>query len=100
MITAATVWNHLQTLEDPMFGIPISVVDVGLVHQISVQGCHVHIAILMFNRGRVYIDRAASPMRRHVLQLEGGGRSHRRVPVGGSVDARPAFPNGSGSARL
>ena len=53
-----------------MFGIPINVVDVGLVDQVSIHEDHVHITILMFNRGRVYIDRAASPIRRHVRQLE------------------------------
>ena len=71
MITEEVVWNHLKELEDPAFGTPLSVVDVGLVYQVEVRDGNVHIEILMFNRGRVQIDAAASPIRQHVLQLDG-----------------------------
>lgn len=71
MVTEETVWGHLQKLQDPMFGEPLSVVDVGLIHEVRVAGSAVYVAILMFNRGRVLIDAAASPIRQHLLQLEG-----------------------------
>jgi metal-sulfur cluster biosynthetic enzyme len=71
MITAETIWTHLQNLQDPMFGEPLSVVDVGLVYEVRVTGSAVYVTILMFNRGRVLIDAAGSPVRQHLLQLEG-----------------------------
>ena len=71
MITEETIRTHLQTLQDSMFGEPLSVVDVGLIHEVRVTGSSVHVTILMFNRGRVLIDAAASPIRKHLLQLEG-----------------------------
>jgi metal-sulfur cluster biosynthetic enzyme len=71
MITKETVWNHLRQLQDPMFGEPLSVIDVGMIETIRVSGSHVHISILMFNRGRVHIDAAASPIRKHLLMMEG-----------------------------
>ena len=70
MVTEETIWTHLQSLQDPMFGEPLSVVDVGLVHDVRVTGSAVYVSILMFNRGRVFIDAAASPIRQHLLQLE------------------------------
>jgi len=74
MITTQAVWDHLQELKDPMFGEPLSVVDVGLVHAVEISGADVHVSIVMFNRGRVYIDAAASPIRQHLLKLKGVGR--------------------------
>ena len=71
MITEEAIWTHLQSLQDPMFGEPLSVVDVGLVHEVRVTGSAVYVTILMFNRGRVLIDAAASPIRQHLLKLEG-----------------------------
>ena len=71
MITEEIIWTHLQSLQDPMFGEPLSVVDVGLVHEVRLTGSAVYVTILMFNRGRVLIDAAASPIRQHLLQLEG-----------------------------
>ena len=71
MITEEAIWRHLRQLQDPMFGEPLSVVDVGLIETVRVTGTHVQVSILMFNRGRVHIDAAASPIRRHLLALEG-----------------------------
>ena len=73
MITEEAVWDHLRELKDPMFGEPLSVVEVGLVDKVEVDDSNVHIALVMFNRGRVYIDAAASPIRQHVLAMEGVG---------------------------
>ena len=73
MIAEEAVWNHLKELRDPMFGEPLSVVEVGLIHEVNVSGNDVCISIVMFNRGRVYIDAAASPIRQHVLGMEGVG---------------------------
>jgi metal-sulfur cluster biosynthetic enzyme len=70
MITEEAIWEHLHQLRDPMFGEPLSVIDVGLIHTVHVSGTKVHVTILMFNRGRVLIDAAASPIRQHLLQLE------------------------------
>lgn len=71
MITEAAVWTHLARLQDPMFGEPLSVIDVGLIDSVRVDGSAVHIGIVMFNRGRVHIDAAASPIRRHMLEFDG-----------------------------
>ena len=71
MMTEEAIWAHLQSLQDPMFGEPLSVVDVGLVREVRVTGSAVYVTILMFNRGRVLIDAAASPIRQHLLQLKG-----------------------------
>lgn len=51
----------------------LSIVDVGMVEQVTLErnGCSVRIAIIMFNRARLYIDRAASPIRSAVLALPG-----------------------------
>ena len=73
MVSAAAVWSHLQDLRDDQFGTPLSVVDVGLIHEVKLNGPDVYVSILMFNRGRVYIDAAASPIRQHLLRLEGVG---------------------------
>ena len=70
MITEQAIWDHLENLQDAMFGTPLSVVDVGLVHQVKISGREVYITILMFNRGRIQLDAAASPIRQHVLQLD------------------------------
>ncbi len=74
MISEEAVWNHLKELKDPAFGVPLSVVDVGLIYQVEVSGTDVDIAIIMFNRGRLYVDAAASPIRQHVLRMEGVGQ--------------------------
>ena len=36
MVTTVEVWNHLRELKDPLFGAPLSVVDVGLVHEVKI----------------------------------------------------------------
>ena len=71
MPTEQEIWHHLTKLEDPAFGQPLNVVDVGLIGEVKVTGSSVLVTIMMFNRGRVLIDAAASPIRRHLLELDG-----------------------------
>ena len=71
MPTEQEIWHHLTKLEDPAFGQPLSAVDVGLIGEVKVTGSSVLVTIMMFNRGRVLIDAAASPIRRHLLELDG-----------------------------
>lgn len=71
MITEESVWSYLEHLQDSMFGEPLSVVDVGMIYEVRVTGSEVYVAILMFNRGRVLIDAAASPIRQHLLTMDG-----------------------------
>ena len=71
MISEEAVWEHLKELKDTMFGEPLSIVDAGLVCEIEVSGSAVYVAIIMFNRGRIYMDAAASPIRQHLLRMEG-----------------------------
>lgn len=77
VITETSVWDHLEQLQDPMFGEPLSVVDVGMIDGVRLTpatggiGTAVLVRIRMFNRGRVHIDAAASPVRRHMLALDG-----------------------------
>ena len=71
MITEESVWSYLEHLQDSMFGEPLSVVDVGMIYEVRVTGSEVYVAIIMFNRGRVLIDAAASPIRQHLLTMDG-----------------------------
>ena len=73
MITEQAVWKQLHEIKDPAFGSPLSVVDVGMIHEVKVSQGDVYVAMMMFNRSRVSIANAASPIRQMLLGMEGVG---------------------------
>ena len=73
LITADAVWDRLRTLEDKMFGTPLSVVDMGLIYDVRVQGGDVHVTVGVYNRGHAQINSLSSPVRQTILGMEGVG---------------------------
>ena len=73
MITPEAVWNQLRTLEDKMFGTPLSVVDVGLIYDVEVRDRDVYIKVAVFNKGHLQINSLSSPVRQQILAMEGVG---------------------------
>ena len=86
MISEPAVWKKLDELKDEMFvrelrrylndqtlGSPLSVVDVGMIYDVQVQDNDVHVVFLPYSRGYVQINRATSPIRQKVLEMDGVG---------------------------
>ena len=74
VITEEQVWAQLEQLTDDMFGTPLSVVDMGLVYDIDVDGDNnVYVVSTVYHRGFVETMRLASPVRQKILQMEGVG---------------------------
>ena len=88
MISAQAVWEKLDEIKDEMFvrelrrylndqtlGEPLSVVDVGMIYDVEVRDNDVHVVFIPYSRGYTQINRATSPIRQKVLEMEGVGEA-------------------------
>ena len=100
VITEEAVWDRLGELQDDMLGKPLSVLDMGLIYDVKVDGSDVHVTATLYHRGYVEIERLTSPVRQTILQMDAVGDVTVECVWGSALDARPSVAEGQRCAWL
>ena len=77
MVTAPEVWQALQSVSDPEY--PLSLVDMGMVYDVHVDGSRADIQMTFTSIGCPAIDMIISDMRAAVERLDGVDEVHVEV---------------------
>lgn len=72
MVTNATVWDALRTVNDPEY--PLSIVDMGMVYDVQVDGDAVNVSMTFTSIGCPAMDMIAGDVREAVTAVPGVAR--------------------------
>lgn len=74
MVTETAIWEAIRTVEDPEY--PISIVDMGMIYDVSVDGGRADIAMTFTSIGCPAIDMLLDDVRMAALSVDGVDEVH------------------------